>query len=131
MPRRLRVPRYIEALPPEEQLTFMRSLPAAPFWQRRLAALPEWDGTIRFPHTGDNAPWSDEELQRAAWDALRGKARGAKALETKTDPNDPPIVGQDIQSHPRGPYGPSPGYLTAAAGERASLLRRQLHPMFN
>lgn len=119
MPRRLRVPRYTSVLAPEEQFAFMRSLPVRRGARQRLAGVPEWDGTVRFPQTGDNEPWSDEELAAAAWQAMRdfGVFTGEQ-LEVKLA-NDPRAVVQDIRSHPEGPWGPAPGYRTWAAGELA------------
>ncbi len=110
MPRRYH---DVSTAPPEVQQAFIRNLRPKPGFRDRLAGIPEWDGEVRYPSTGDNNPWSDREIHVAAWEALRRMASGQGWKGSKDDPNDPPAVTADIRARPFGPYGASPGRLEA------------------
>jgi hypothetical protein len=102
-----RAPKFLSTMGPQEQLAFMRSVRPQPGARARLAAVPEWDGVMRFPSTGSEEPWTDWEIQASAWEALRYMATGrfGKTFPlAEDDPNDPPAVKQDILVHRFNPW---------------------------
>lgn len=101
--KRFRNARSINTASPEEQLAWMRSLPAKRGAAKRIAGLPVWDGHVRFGDV-DDAPWSDEDIHTETWASLQLMARGEGHCGSQNDPNDPPVVKRDILNHPYDPW---------------------------